>query len=67
LAHRQGKRVAEVAGEAIATWLDYQGWTAEVRREMEAGWRQAHDPEAEWFSPDESRADLDRRKAQHRR
>ena len=46
LAGRQGKRVAEVAGEAIATWLDYQGWAAEATREIEEGWRQAQDPSA---------------------
>ena len=64
VARRQGKDAATVANEALASWLDYQDWAGEARQKIEEAWRQADDPHTAWLTPEESRADLERRKEQ---
>jgi hypothetical protein len=67
VARSQGKELADMAGEAIGAWLDYRNWAAEANRKIEDAWEQAEDPETRWYSPEESRTDLDRRKAEYLR
>jgi hypothetical protein len=67
VARRQGKGLADVASEAIGAWLDYRNWAAEVERKIEDAWERAEDPTTRWYSPEESLADLNRRKAEHLR
>ena len=64
-AREEGKPLAAFADEAFAAYLDHLAWKREVIEKIEEAEAAADDPNAKFFTPEESRAELNRRKAEY--